>query len=107
MASRSSQLSGTWWDVTPAEVGRATDIKKNRSEYHRERDQLQRLHYSGEWQVSLATCHFSLPVSLPQLTRDMACGFLPVVEIPLHGFEGPGVHGLHVGVPVFELRFSR
>ena len=105
MAPRGSQLSGTWWDVAPGEVSKAAGIKKNRSEY--DRDQLPRLHYSGEWQVSLATCHFSLPVSLPQLTRDMACGFLPVVEIPLHGFEGPGVHGLHVGVPVFELRFSR
>ena len=57
--------------------------------------------------MSLATSHFSLPVSLSQRTRDMACVFLPVVEIPLQGFEGPGVHGLHVGVPFFELRFSR
>jgi len=42
MAPRGSQPSGTWWDVASAEVGKAADIKKNRSEY--DRDQFQRLH---------------------------------------------------------------
>ena len=42
---RGSQPFGTWWDVAPAEVSQSDYIKKNRAEYERDRDQLQRLYY--------------------------------------------------------------
>ena len=42
---RGSQPAGTWWDVAPVEVGGTAYIKKNRAEYERDRDRLQRLHY--------------------------------------------------------------
>lgn len=42
---RGSQPAGTWWDVAPVETGGSAYIKKNRADYDRDRDRLQRLHY--------------------------------------------------------------
>ena len=42
---RGSQPCGTWWDVAPAEVSKSAYVKKNRTEYERDRDQLQKLYY--------------------------------------------------------------
>ena len=42
---RGSQPSGTWWDVAPVETGGSAYIEKNRAEYDRDRNRLQRLHH--------------------------------------------------------------